>query len=297
MMIIGETQPPAADLIKEGTDAGFMADVVEASKDQPVIVDFWAPWCGPCRQLGPVLERAVTAAKGAVKLVKINTEDHNVYAGQLRVTSIPAVFAFKDGKPVDAFLGAQPESQIKAFIAKLTGTIPDSDLDDLFAMAADALKTGDAAGAAQAYAAVLQKDARNVKAIAGLARCYLEGGDAVRAEEVLAMAPEDAKDGDLDSARAALRLAQDAPGDLAPLKAAVDKAPGDHAARAAYAKGLAGHGKHKEAMDELFAIIEKDRDWNDGEARSSLLDLFEAAGMTSDLTRNGRRRLSSILYS
>ncbi len=296
-MIIGETQASGGDLIKEGTDAGFMADVVEMSKTTPVIVDFWAPWCGPCRQLGPVLERAVTAAKGAVKLVKINTEEHNAYAGQLRVQSIPAVFAFKDGRPVDAFLGAVPESQVKAFIAKLTGGTPQGDLDELFAMASEAIKAGDLAGAAQAYAAALQKDAKNVKAIAGLARCYLEGGDAVRAEEVLAMAPEDAKDGDLDSARAALRLAQEAPDDLAPLKAAIDKAPGDHAARAAYARGLAGHGKHKEAMEELFAIIEKDRDWNDGEARSSLLDLFEAAGMTSDLTRNGRRRLSSILYS
>ena len=285
------------------SSAQFEAEVLERSKRGPVVVDFWAPWCGPCRTLGPVLERLEAEGRkadgtGATwTLVKINTEEHNAYAGQLRVQSIPAVFAFKDGRPVDAFLGAVPESQVKAFIAKLTGGTPQGDLDELFAMASEAIKAGDLAGAAQAYAAALQKDAKKVKAIAGLARCYLEGGDAVRAEEVLAMAPEDAKDGDLDSARAALRLAQEAPDDLAPLKAAIDKAPGDHAARAAYARGLAGHGKHKEAMEELFAIIEKDRDWNDGEARSSLLDLFEAAGMTSDLTRNGRRRLSSILYS
>ena len=198
---------------------------------------------------------------------------------------------------MDAFTGAIPESQIRAFIAKLTGSAPDADVADLLEYGANALKAGDVTGAAQAYAKALQKDAKNVKAIAGLARAHIEGGDPERAAEVLAMAPEDVRDGDLDSARAALRLAQDAPGDLAPLKAASEAVPGDHAARLAYAKGLAGAGKHQEAMDQLFAIIEKDRDWNDGEARSALLDLFEAAGMTSDITRSGRRRLSSLLYS
>ncbi len=297
-MLIGE-KPTPVGLIKEGTDAGFMDDVIEASKVQPVIVDFWAPWCGPCRQLGPVIERLVTAAGGAVKLVKIDIDQHPAFAGQLRVQSIPAVFAFKDGQPVDAFLGALPESQVKAFIAKLieAGGKPEDVTGDLLAMGAEAMKLGDLAGAAEAFSHVLQADATNTRAIAGLARCYLEGGDAERAGEVLAMAAEDARDPELDSVRAALRLAGDAPADITPLKAASEAAPNDLAARLTYARGLAGLGRHQEAADQLFAIIEKDADWNERAARTALLELFEAVGLSSEFTRAGRRRLSSILYS
>ena len=297
-MIIGE-KPTPVGLIKDGSDEDFMADVVEASKVQPVIVDFWAPWCGPCRQLGPVIERLVGAAGGAVKLVKIDIDKHPAYAGQLRVQSIPAVFAFKDGQPVDAFLGAAPESQIKAFIAKLLeGAAKPADVTgDLLAAGAEAMALGDLAGAAEAYSHVLQADARNTRAIAGLARCYLEGGDAVRAGEVVAMAPEDARDAELDSVKAALKLAGDAPADITPLKAASDAAPNNHAARLAYARGLAGLGRHQEAADQLFAIIENDAEWNERAARTALLELFEAVGLSSEFTRAGRRRLSSLLYS
>jgi putative thioredoxin len=300
MSLIGETAGPPADVIKEGTDAGFVADVLDASKTTPVIVDFWAPWCGPCRQLGPAIEKAVVAAKGKVKLVKIDIDKNPAYAGQLRVQSIPAVFAFVDGKPVDAFMGALPESQVKAFVdklAKLGGPGGPSPVDEMLEMARESLELGDMGGAAQAYAQVLQADPSNLKAMGGMARLYLATGDAERAQEVLDMAPPGAKDPDLDSVRAALALAAEAPSETAAFEARLAADPDDHEARFELARALAGTHRLGEAADQLLTIIEKDRAWNDEAARKQLLTVFEAAGLMSQVARDGRKRLSAILFS
>ena len=298
MSLIGETQPQSADdLIKDGTDASFIADVIEASKETPVIVDFWATWCGPCRQLGPSIEKNVLAAKGKVKLVKIDIDQNPQFAGQLRVQSIPAVFAFVGGRPVDGFMGALPDSQVKQFVDRIAGQAPANAVDDLLAMAKESLEVGDIGGAAQAYAQVLQAEPDNVKAIGGLARCYLAGGDAERAAEVAAMAPEGAKDADLDSVRAALALAEEGPSEVGEFEQRLARDAGDHEARFEIAKALAARGAWGEAVDHLLTIIERERDWNEDAARKQLLTIFEAAGAGSDITRAGRRRLSSILFS
>jgi putative thioredoxin len=297
--MLGETTPaPAKDtLIKEGSDAGFMADVIEASKVQPVIVDFWATWCGPCRQLTPALEKAVMAAKGAVKMVKIDVDKNPAFAGQLRVQSIPTIYAFVDGKPVDGFMGAVPESQIKAFIDRLAGPASGSEIDELLAMAKESLDLGDVGGAAQAYAQALQAEPENVKAIAGLARCYLTGGDVERAQEIVDLAPAGAKDAELDSVRAALSLAGAANAETAEFEMRLAADPGDHQARLDLATALAGQGDLEAAADHLLAIIKADRDWNDQAARKQLLTVFEAAGPMSDVAKQGRRKLSAILFS
>ena len=280
MSLIGETtSKPAGDIIKDGTDASFMADVIEASQVQPVIVDFWATWCGPCRQLGPALERAVTAAKGAVKLVKIDIDKNPAFAGQLRVQSIPAVFAFVDRLAKGGAGGA------------------DDGLDEILALGRESLELGDLGGAAQAYAQVLQRDPENVKALGGLARVYIAGGEPDRAREILEMAPADAKDPDLDSVRAALTLAADAPADVREFQDRLAADPNDHAARLELAKALAAHGRLEDAVDHLLTIIEADREWNENAARNQLLVVFEAAGQMSELAKQGRRRLSAILFS
>ena len=302
MTLIGETASAKAtpgDLIKDGSDKNFAADVIEASKDQPVVVDFWATWCGPCKQLTPALEKAVLAAKGAVKLVKIDIDKNPVFAGQLRVQSIPTIYAFHAGRPVDGFNGALPESQVKAFVdklAKLAGPVV-SELDELLALGKESLEVGDMGGAAQAFAQALGLDPKNLAAIGGLARCYLVGGDLERAGEAAAMAPDDATNPDLDSVRAALKLAAAAPSDTAPFERRLALDENDHDARLELAKALAAQGRFEAAADHLLTLIAKDREWNEGAARAQLLLVFEAAGSGSEVARQGRRRLSSILFS
>ena len=275
-----------------------MADVVEASKVQPVIVDFWATWCGPCRTLGPMLEQAVRAARGAVKMVKIDVDKNPAYAGQLRVQSIPTVYAFVNGQPVDGFQGAVPESQIKAFIDKLTGgNSGDADIEQLLSMGHESLGVEDLGGAAQAFAQVLQIQPDNEKAIAGMARVYMQGGDAEQARQTIAMARADSKDPEVQSVRAALSLAGDTGSDTSDLEAKVQADPSDHQARFELAGALAASGRFDKASDHLLTIVAADREWNDQAARKQLLTVFEAAGVNSDVARNGRRRLSSILFA
>ncbi|MCR5873929.1 co-chaperone YbbN [Phenylobacterium sp. J426] len=302
MTLIGETSGGtsgvnAADLIKDGTDASFVADVIEASKTTPVIVDFWATWCGPCRQLGPALEKAVAGAKGAVKLVKIDIDKNPAFAGQLRVQSIPAVFAFVDGRPVDGFMGALPDSQVKQFVDRLAKQGGGSPIDQLLGMAKESLELGDLGGAAQAYAQVLQAEPENLKALGGLARLYQQAGDLERAQEILAMAPEGAKDPDLDGVRAALAIADEAPSETAEFEQRLATNADDHEARFELAKALAGAGRMDEAVDELIEIVRRDRAWNDDAARKQLLTIFEAAGPMSDVAKQGRRKLSALLFS
>ena len=287
------------DLIKDGSDAGFMTDVIEASRSQPVLVDFWATWCGPCRTLTPMIERAVRAAGGAVKLVKIDVDKNPAYAGQLRVQSIPTVYAFVNGQPVDGFQGAVPDSQLKAFIDKLTGgTSADSDIEQLMSLGEESLTLNDLGGAAQAFAQVLTLEPAHERAIAGMARVYLADGDIDQARQTIAMAPQDSKDGTVQSVRAQLALQAAAPvGANADLEARVAADPTDNQARYDLSLAQAASGDLKGAVDSLLAIVAADREWNEQAARRQLLVVFEAAGGGSDIARDGRRRLSSILFA
>jgi putative thioredoxin len=291
---------PDTDLVRDGSDQGFVADVIEASRAQPVIVDFWAPWCGPCRQLGPSLEKAVRAVRGKVKLVKINIDEHPGVAGQLGVRSIPAVYAFDQGRPVDGFMGAIPESQIKLFIDRLAGADMKQQVEPLLQQGAESLRLGDAGGAAQSYAAALQIDPAHPKAIAGMARVFLATGDAEQARAVLDMLPaEKANDPDIAGVRAALDFAASAgdAGDHDELGARVAADPDDLQARYELAEALSARGDLEGASEHLLAIIARNRDWNEDAARRQLLKIFDAAGPGSEIAKQGRRKLSAILFS
>jgi putative thioredoxin len=291
---------PGGDVIKDSSTAGFGKDVIEASRAQPVIVDFWAPWCGPCKQLTPVLEKVVRAAGGKVRLVKINIDEHPALAQQLRVQSIPTVYAFLDGRPVDGFAGAQPESAVKAFVDRLIGDAGAADLEHAIQEGEKAFEEGDLQTAAEIFAAVLQEERDNLKALAGLARCYLKTGDLERAEQTLALAPPERRDAPpLASVRAAIGLAkrgQDT-GNLGELKARVEANPADHQARIDLATALAAIGEKEAAVSELLESFRRDRKWNDEAARKQLVELFDAWGPKDPATLEGRRRLSSLLFS
>ena len=287
--------------VKDVTTASFKADVLNASLKQPVLVDFWAPWCGPCKQLAPVLEKAVADAKGKVTLVKMNIDDHPQIPGQLGIQSIPAVIAFDHGQPIDGFMGALPESQVRGFIERLVGPLTGGS-DALIAEAETAASVGDADGAAELYARVLAEEETNAKAIGGLARLHVEAGDLDQARAVLSMAAPVAPGRDPDpaiaAAIAALRLAEQAAtvGDLAPLQKALAANPDDHQARFDLAVALNARGERDKAADELLAIIKRDRAWSDGAARKQLLQFFEAWGLMDKTTIAARRKLSAIWF-
>jgi putative thioredoxin len=288
------------NLIKDTTTQTFVKDVIEESKRQPVLVDFWAEWCGPCKQLGPILEKVVRAAKGKVKLVKMDIDKHPQIPGQLGVQSIPAVFAFVNGQPVDGFLGALPEGQVVAFIERVTKDRIGGEEQDALKAADAALAANDAAGAANLYAQVLAQDNANVAALAGLARSYVATGALEQAKQTLAMVPE-AKRNDtaVAAARAALEVAEQAQavGPLGDLEQKVAANPLDHQARLDLAVALGGRGRRKEAVDHLIEIVKRDRKWNDDAGRKQLVQFFEAWGPTDEATIDGRKRLSSILFS
>lgn len=289
-----------ADLIKDTTTATFRQDVIAESMKQAVLVDFWAPWCGPCKQLAPVLEKVVREAKGKVKLVKMNIDEHPSIAGQLGVQSIPAVVAFVQGQPVDAFMGAVPESQIKAFVDKLGGAAGPSPVEQALEEAATRAAAGDLQGAAQLYAAVLQHEPENVAAIGGMAKIYVDAGDLDRARDMLALAPpEKANDPALAPARTAIELAEQAAalGDSAELEQRVAADPSDHQARFDLALALNARNRRVEAAEQLVEIVRRDRSWDDDGARKQLLQFFEAWGPKDEATMIGRRRLSSVLFS
>jgi putative thioredoxin len=299
MTMLQSGEAPAS-AVKDTTTQTFVKDVIEESKRQPVLVDFWAEWCGPCKQLAPVLEKVVRAAKGKVKLVKMDIDKHPAIPGQLGIQSIPAVFAFVNGQPVDGFLGALPESQVTAFVERITKEPIGGEEKDLLNAADAALAKGDAAGAADLYAQVLAQDSGNVAALAGLAKSYVRTGAIEQAKQTLALVP-DAKRNDnaVAAARAAVEVAEQAKsvGPVAELEQKVAANPLDHQARFDLAVALNSRGRRQEAVDNLLEIVRRDRKWNDDGARKQLVQLFDAWGPTDDATVTGRRRLSSILFS
>ncbi len=305
--LIGMGGPAAAagSVIKESNTDNFVADVIDASHDAPVIVDFWAPWCGPCKQLTPTLEKVVREARGAVRLVKINTDENQELAAQMRVQSIPAVFAFVKGRPVNGFAGAQPESQVKAFVQRLIqsagGQVGPSPVEQALEQAEEALARDDAGTASAIFAQVMAHDPTNAAAIAGLAKCHIGAGNFAEAKKVLERATGDlATNAVIAAARTALELAEQSKqsaSQTGELRRRLEQNPNDHQARLDLAMALYGGGQREQAIEELLEVIRRDRRWNEEAARKQLVKLFEALGPTDPLTISARRRLSSLLFA
>ena len=290
----------AGDLIKDSTTASFAKDVIDASRDALVLVDFWAAWCGPCKQLTPILEKVVRSYGGKVRLVKIDVDANQAIAAQLRIQSMPTVYAFRDGRPLDGFTGAQPESVVRQFVERLVGAEEEASLDDVLKTGEELLEAGDLQGAAEVYAAILQEDRENAEALAGLAQCYLLSGDVERARQTIMLVPPDKQQvSAVEAIKARLDLADKTAnmGDLEQLEARVAGDAKDYQARFDLAIALAGLGRRDEAMGHLLELIRRDRKWNDDAARKQLLQFFDAWGPKEPLVAEGRRRLSSILFS
>lgn len=302
-MLLDPQKPAAgsdADLVKDTTTQAFAKDVIEASKNALVLVDFWADWCGPCKQMTPVIEKVVRTYKGKVRLVKLNVDQHPAIAGQLRIQSLPTVYAFRDGRPLDGFTGAQPESAIRQFIDRLVGADEVDGLAEALDGAEQSLEQGDLQSAAEIFAAVLQEDREEPRAIAGLTRCYLKSGDIERAKQTLALVPPAKRDAAvIASVRAQIELAEKAAsaGDLGTLEQKVKANPTDHQARLDLALASAAADNKERAVDELLELFRRDRNWNEGAARAQLVKLFEAWGPKDASTIDGRRRLSSLMFS
>ena len=302
MIGLGETpeQTTGGELIKDATEATFMADVVEASQEVPVIVDFWAPWCGPCKTLGPALEAAVTAAGGKVRMVKVDVDQNQGIAQQLRVQSIPTVYAFWQGQPVDGFQGAVPESELTAFVERTAALGGDDGLSEAITAAEEMLAEGAAADAAQTFAAILGEEPTNAAAYSGLVRSHLATGDIDQAEAILNGAPAEITDApEMETAHAQLELAKQAAdaGPVADLRAAVEADPDNHQARFDLANALQASGDTEGAVDQLLDLFRRDREWNDGAAKAQLFTIFEALKPEDPIALNGRRKLSSMIFA